>query len=250
MSDRGVCPQGTGPSLAGLTAALLVGGLGTRLRAAVSDRPKVLAPVRGRPFLAYLLDQVAACGVTRAVLCTGYRGEQVREAFGDSYGTLALVYSQEPEPRGTAGALAFARPYLDGERVLVMNGDSYCAADFDALGRRHAAGAAAATIVLAHVEDTSRYGSMQVDAEDRVLRFQEKGGTSGPGWINAGIYLLARAFLAAIPPDGAVSIERDLFPRFLGRGLRGMRTGGRFIDIGTPASYAAAETFFAELEHT
>src|SRR5437899_2628493 len=109
-----------------LSAAILVGGLGTRLRGIVADRPKVLAEVRGRPFLAYLLDQLVASGFQDVVLCTGYRSEQVKEVFGDGYGPLRIVYSEETVPLGTAGALRLALPLLQSETILVMNGDSFC----------------------------------------------------------------------------------------------------------------------------
>src|SRR5262245_56899453 len=91
-------------------AAILAGGLGTRLRSSVGDRPKVLAEVRGRPFLACLLDLLGGQGIRRVVLCTGYRGEQVEAAFGGAYGGLELHYSREPEPLGTGGALRLAVP--------------------------------------------------------------------------------------------------------------------------------------------
>ena len=110
----------------GVTAAILAGGLGTRLRSVVKDRPKVLAEIRGVPFLTYLLDQLAAAGVRDVVLCTGYMGEQVRSAFGDSYGGMCLSYSQESSPLGTAGALRLALPLFKSSSVLVMNGDSFC----------------------------------------------------------------------------------------------------------------------------
>ena len=94
--------------LASTTAVLLAGGLGTRLRSVVDDRPKVLAPVAGRPFLSYLLDQVGAAGIRRVVLCTGYLGDQIRTVFGDTYEEIDLVYSHETEPLGTGGALRLA----------------------------------------------------------------------------------------------------------------------------------------------
>ena len=113
-------------SLADLTAAILVGGFGTRLRPVVADRPKVLAEVRGRPFLAYLLDQAAAAGLKSVVLCTGYMGDRVQAVFGDTYGELHLTYSQEVVPLGTAGALHLALPLFASAPVLIMNGDSFC----------------------------------------------------------------------------------------------------------------------------
>src|SRR5262245_29284658 len=108
-----------------IPALILVGGLGARLRSALTDRPKALAPVDGRPFLAFLLGQLPAAGIRRVVLCTGYRAHQVEETFGSRYGDLALTYSREETPLGTGGALRLAVPRMDAERFLVLNGDSY-----------------------------------------------------------------------------------------------------------------------------
>jgi len=231
--------------LAAVTAAVLAGGLGTRLRSMVTDRPKVLAEIRGQPFLAYLLDQVAAAGVRYVVLCTGYLGEQVRAAFGDSYDSLRLVYSQEPSPLGTAGALRLALPLFKSETVLVMNGDSFCQANLRAFWAWHCARGADATLLLTRMPDTERYGRVHVDANGLVLGFDEKGGNSGPGWVNAGIYLLNHHLLLTIPANRAVSLEREMFPAWIGRGLYGYRSEGRFLDIGTPEAYNTAEQFFA-----
>ncbi len=231
--------------LADLTAAILVGGSGTRLRAVVADRPKALVPVRGRPFLAYLLDQVVATGIRQVVLCTGYLGEQVRAEFGTVYRSLNLVHSHESTPLGTAGALRRALPLLQSDSVLVLNGDSFCQADLNEFWifcQSHATGAA---LLLTRVADMQRYGQVEVDYSGRVLRFNEKGKASGRGWINAGIYLLAAPFIQMIPASGTVSLEHEMFPAWLDRGLFGYRGGGRFIDIGVPESYAAADAFFA-----
>src|SRR5687768_5619957 len=116
-------------NLSHLTAVILAGGLGTRLRSVISDRPKVLARVLDRPFLTYLLDQLAAAGLNYVILCTGYLGEQVKAEFGTSYSSLRLAYSQEMVPLGTAGALQLALSLIPSETVLVLNGDSFCEVD-------------------------------------------------------------------------------------------------------------------------
>jgi NDP-sugar pyrophosphorylase family protein len=231
--------------LAGVTAAILAGGLGTRLRSVMADRPKVLAEIRGRPFLAYLLDILAGAGVRYVVLCTGYLGGQVRSGFGDSYGSLRLVYSQESSPLGTAGALRLALPLFKSDPVLVMNGDSFCETNLRAFWAWHCARGAEATLLLTQIPDTKRYGRVQVDADGFVLSFDEKDDTCGPGWINAGIYLLNHRLLLRIPTNSAVSLEQEVFPAWIGRGLYGYRSEGRFLDIGTPEAYAVAERFFA-----
>lgn len=228
-----------------ITGAILAGGLGTRLRAVVSDRPKVLAMVRGKPFLAYLLDQLMEGGVRDVVLLTGYRGEQIRDVFGRRFRSIRLEYSQEETPLGTAGAIRLALPKIATDTVLMMNGDSYCAADmcrFQAFHRQHSADA---SLMLTHVPDTSRFGKVETGPDGRVLRFLEKQDAGGDGWINAGLYLLRRELIEEVPAGQAVSIEREMFPAWSRAGkLFGHPAGGSFLDIGTPESYVAAEEFF------
>lgn len=239
-------------SLANVTAAILAGGSGTRLRPVVPDRPKVLAEINGRPFLVYLLDQLIEAGVRDVVLCTGYLGEQVRVMFGDSFGSLRLVYSHEFSPLGTAGALRLALPLFKpglsesnvSDSVLVMNGDSFCEADLRAFWAWHQARAGNATLLLTEVHDTQFYGRVQLNEDGLVLGFDEKG-EAGAGWVNAGVYLITRRFLLTIPSAGPVSLERKMFPSWIGQGLYGYRNQGCFLDIGTPESYSMAEHFFA-----
>lgn len=227
------------------SAAILAGGLGTRLRSVVADRPKVLAPVGGRPFLTRLLDQLARSAVRKVVLLTGHRAEQVRAAFGEGYGGLELVYSDEPQPLGTGGALRHALAQLDGPTLLLLNGDSYCDIDLDEFQQFHQEQRAGVSLALVRVADASRYGRVECDAEGRVVRFEEKRPGATPGWINAGVYLIERRLLEDVPSGRPLSLERDLLPPWTAQGIvRGFRCPGRFLDIGTPESYAAAEEFF------
>lgn len=232
-------------SLANVTAAILAGGLGTRLRPVLTDRPKALAEVRGRPFLTYLLDQLADAGITRGVLCTGHLGDQVQAQFGDAYRTLALKYSPEPAPLGTAGALRLALPLIDSSVVLALNGDSFCDANLNLFWDWHCRRAARASLLLIRVPDSGRYGQVQVQANDVISGFKEKQDRGEPGWINAGLYLMDRQLLADIPSGRAVSLEHEIFPGWVGRGLYGYQSEGRFLDIGTPEAYAEAQKFFA-----
>jgi histidinol-phosphate phosphatase family protein len=231
-------------ALSETTAVVLAGGLGTRLRQVVGDRPKGLAQIAGRPFLMFLLDQLDAAGVQSAVICTGYLGSQMQETLGRQYGNLRLTYSQEPSPLGTGGAVRLALPLLTSDPVLVLNGDSYCQADLPALADWHRRHRAEATVLLTRVPNVARYGRVTVDEHNAVVAFEEKGAAVGPGAINAGIYLLSRRFMESIPAAGPASLEREVFPAWIGRGLFGCPAGGRFLDIGTPESYAAAEEFF------
>ena len=232
--------------LSDLTAVILAGGLGTRLRSVIPDRPKVLAPVHGRPFLKYLLDQLAAVRILRVVLCTGYLGGQVRDELGDHYGSLRLFYSQEPDPLGTAGALRLALAQLRSDPVLVMNGDSYCEVDLRAFWNWHVAHGAQATLLLIQQDRTQRFGRVQIGEDGLVETFREKDDGSGPGWISGGIYLIRPHLLRAIPEGKEVSLEKEIFPSWIGQGLYGYCGQGRFLDIGMPESYAATTQFFAE----
>lgn len=227
-----------------VTAAILAGGLGTRLRSIVKDRPKALAEIRGRPFLAYLLDQLAAAGVLDVVICTGYLGEQVREAFGDSYADMRLAYSQESSQLGTAGALRLALPLFKSDSVLVMNGDSYCNVEVCPFRDWHFQREAEASIVLVEARDVARFGSVEVDSSGKVIGFQEKNMANRAGWVNAGVYLIASSLIQTIPAAGAVSLERTMFPSWIEQGLYGYRSAGKFLDIGTPEHFVQAERFF------
>jgi NDP-sugar pyrophosphorylase family protein len=228
-----------------LTAAILAGGLGTRLRPVVSDRPKVLAHVAGKPFLSFLLDQISNQGFKLAVLCTGYLGDQVSDLFGERYGNLRLLYSQEPRPLGTAGALRLALPMLESDSVLVLNGDSYCEADLTAFWDFHCAKKAEATLLSVRVSDARRYGRVRIDPTGLVTHFEEKDERAAPGWINAGIYLIKRRLVRTFRENEVLSLERSIFPHWIGKKFYACRSQGSFLDIGIPADYGRAEMFFA-----
>ena len=230
-------------------ALILAGGLGTRLEGVVSSIPKVLAPVRGRPFLSYLLHQLQAAGVREVVLCTGYRADQIFETFGTRYEELSLKYSSESRPLGTAGAIRQAVGLVGAERFLVLNGDSYVHQPLEEFHRWHLARESSfpGSLLLAWTENSARFGTIELGPHAAIRSFQEKRGLSHPGWINGGVYLLRRSLLESIPPNRVVSLESDVFPGWVHLGLGGYTTLARFIDIGTPESYAEAGTVMAEI---
>jgi len=239
-----------------LTCVILAGGLGKRLSPVVSDVPKPMASVAGRPFLEYLLAQVREAGCADVVLCVGYKAHVIENYFGDGgkY-SVEIRYSREQELLGTAGALALARPLISSEPFLVLNGDSYCPVDLQALLTQHQARGAMATIVATQVEDASRYGSMVLNDNDAIIRFCEKGqavraGVKPPhitAYVNAGIYVLNQAILDLAPRGKYCSIEYEVFPALVGRGLYAFRQPGPFIDIGTPDSFRIAQTVLPKL---
>ncbi len=227
-------------------AIILVGGKGTRLQPVVKDRPKPMAEVLGRPFLEWLLMGLRAQGTSRVVLATGYKAEVIQHHFtGPLPLGLDLVFSQESEPLGTGGALRNAMGQLSTDRVLVLNGDSICPFDLPAMMEAHLRAGALATLWLVPMEDCGRYGSVEIDGEDRVNAFSEKSSLPRSGLINAGIYLLEKRLLQAIPAGQATSLEREIFPSLIGRGLHAVVGRGPFLDIGTPESYATADLFLA-----
>jgi NDP-sugar pyrophosphorylase family protein len=227
-----------------IDAIILAGGMGTRLREVVADRPKVLATVKARPFLTRLLDQLAAAQIESVVLSTGYRADQIESVIGGTYGGMSIHYSREQEPLGTAGGLRLALTKTASDPVFALNGDSFCAVDLKQFYEFHCTRKARATILVTHVEEASRFGRVQMDNEGAVRNFEEKGGATSPGWVNAGIYCLARSVVEDLPAGKALSIERDVFPGLIGLGLWAFRGGGAFIDIGTPQSYGEAQNFF------
>src|SRR5579884_2704048 len=190
-----------------ISAAILAGGLGSRLRSVLADRPKVLAPVGGRPYLTYLLDRLAGAVFAEVVLLTGFRADLVWDALGDHYAGLRLIHSPEPQPLGTAGALRHALPFLTAPTILLLNGDSYCNADLRRFCRSHRQRRADVSLVVSRTTDTARFGKVRLGPEGCIIGFEEKNAAGGPGWINAGIYLLQRKLITAIEPDKPLSLE-------------------------------------------
>ena len=225
-------------------AIILAGGFGTRLRGVVDDVPKPLAPVAGRPFLAWLLDRLATGGMRRCILATGYLSDVIEQRIGARWQGMEIAYSVEPEPLGTGGAIRLAATRLQGDAAHVLNGDTWLEYDPVALEDTARAAGASMTIALARVDDVARYGAVDID-NGRVTGFREKG-ESGPGWINAGCYFLGADALAALPARDAFSFEQDVLqPRVQARAVAAFTATAGFIDIGVPEDYARAQLQFA-----
>jgi D-glycero-alpha-D-manno-heptose 1-phosphate guanylyltransferase len=231
-------------SLADVTATILAGGLGTRLRSVTGCTPKVLAPVGGVPFLSHLIEQLSRANITNAVLLVGYGANQVRKTLGDRLSGVNLTYSIETEQLGTGGAVRFALPNIRGKTILLFNGDSYCDLDLRSFLKFHHGHGRKASMTLAWVEDASRFGRVGLGFGDHITHFGEKETIPSSGWINAGIYLVERELLEVLPCSSNISLERDLLPSWVAcQDVFGFR-GGEFIDIGVPESYAKADEFF------
>jgi mannose-1-phosphate guanylyltransferase len=241
-ASRGAAESARATCLQTLDIFVLAGGLGSRLQSVLGDLPKLLAPIGTRPYLAYLLEWLRCFGARRIVFGLGYKAEAVSRYLHDNpHPDLMLETIVEPQPRGTAGAIRFARARLGTDPVLVLNGDSYVDADLCGFLERHRAAGKRATILCADVDDAGRYGRILLDGNGCIREFVEK----DPAFrerstVNAGIYLLSAALLDDIAAGGASSLERDVFERLPPGSLAAFAGGSDFIDIGTPASLAEA----------
>lgn len=222
---------------------ILAGGLGTRLRSVVSDVPKSLAPVAGKPFLWWLLRMLQRQGVQEAHLCTGYKAGMIHDTFGSHFGEMRLYYSIEDEPLGTGGAVMNALRGIDAEEFFVLNGDTLaCVQLQDLLTTSGQKPQADALLCGVEVADAQRYGTLQFDPELRVHAFLEKG-RQGSGVINGGVYLLKRSVLAGFTLPKIFSIERDFFQSHMADlQLYVGAIASEFIDIGVPEDYVLAQT--------
>ncbi|MHA1380643.1 MAG: nucleotidyltransferase family protein [Candidatus Helarchaeota archaeon] len=219
-----------------LKSLILAGGFGRRLRTTLKKFPKSMAPVGKKPFLEYLIMQLIKYKIQDVVLCIGYLGKQIKEYFGDgSRWGIRILYSEEKKALGTGGAIKLASRFIENETFLVMNGDSFLDSDLNAMIAFHNNHRALATIAVVQVEDTSRFGKVEINRRGEIERFVEKN-TSGPGIINGGIYVFNHKMLERIP-DAPVSLENEVLPHLINQGLFGMLVKGLFIDIGVPKDY-------------
>lgn len=227
-----------------MEAIVLAGGFGTRLRHIVSDVPKPMAPVCGKPFLRYILDDLAGKGVSRVILAVGYKKECIEDYFGGSYAGMELVYSPEDTPLLTGGAIKRAMGLCREESVFVINGDTFFDVDLSAMARAHASTGARLTIATKHLRSFDRYGAVETDETGRILAFREKC-FRAEGDINGGVYLTEKADILAIPEE-TFSFENDFMERRVGEGIMyAFPSAGYFIDIGIPEDYARAQEDFS-----
>jgi len=224
-----------------MQALILAGGEGTRLRPLTYTAPKPVLPLAGRPHIAYVIDWLVGHGVDDVIISCGFLAEGMRRALAELELGVKIRYAEEPDARGTAGAIRFAEDML-ADRFLVLNGDVLCDLDLTALISQQERTGARATIALYPVEDPTGYGLVHRSDDGEITEFLEKPTPDqiDTDEINAGAYLLERSVLDRIPPDTAVSIEREVFPELIGDGLYGIRLDGYWIDIGTPDRFLEA----------
>ena len=220
---------------------VLCGGLGTRLQSVIHDRPKPMVQINGRPFLDLVVDRVVSQGFRRVIFCTGHHGEWIAQHFMGR-NDIEAVISHEQQARGTAGALRACRQQVRTSTIVVLNGDSICLVDLPHLLMEHDRRRAAVTVAVVQTDGRRDGGGIAIDTCGRITSFQEK--TEGP-YLSAGIYALDTAFLEHIPDGIPVSLEIDIFPAHVGRGMFAHVTDAPLHDIGTPARLEAFRKYMA-----
>jgi D-glycero-alpha-D-manno-heptose 1-phosphate guanylyltransferase len=225
---------------------ILAGGFGTRLKSVVSDVPKPMAPVAGRPFLAYLLDYWIGQGIKHFVISTGHLASVIESHFGNAYRTARITYVHEQSPLGTGGALRLALNSVTwaNELALVVNGDTWFPVQLQQLHADAVHQGTPITLSLKRLEKNDRYGGVAISTEGKITAFGEK--ATGGSYINAGCYLLnvsaIKKALACISTN--FSLENDFLGPFASKGFVGSSIQDQpFLDIGIPADYHRAAVF-------
>ena len=233
----------TKTNMINIDVLILCGGQGRRLHKVISDRPKPMAEINGRPFLDILISYVSSFGLKRFILCTGYMVDYIDQYFSSKNDSIEFVFSKEETPLGTGGAVKNAERFIKTSPFFVMNGDSFCSVDLIRFLNFHKSKDALLSMVVTKAKSSGDFGSLVLDNSEKIVRFKEKV-RKDRALINAGIYLFEKDVLFSIPRDVAYSLEHDFFPKLAGQKFYGYTTTARLIDIGTPERYEEAKRFF------
>jgi NDP-sugar pyrophosphorylase family protein len=228
-----------------LDSIILAGGLGTRLKKAIPNLPKSLAPVNGKPFLDLILSVLNnwKC-IEKVIIAVGYMADKIVERYGDtSEYSFKILFSVEEELLGTGGAIKKALQYAETDNILVLNGDSYVDINLCDLVKKHLQTNMLMTIVLREVKNANRYGRVKLNSDDRVIFFEEKNPKPSRGYINAGIYLIKKELFDNVKDNKVISLEKELLPVFVEKGAYGYISRGKFIDIGVPEAYKMVDKY-------
>lgn len=219
-----------------MKAIILAGGFGERLKKIIKGIPKPMAPIDGKPFLEYLIMQLARQEINEIIISIGYKGEVIKEYFGNGKKRdVQITYSEEDEPLDTGGALKKAAELINDDYFIVMNGDSFLNTNFWEIISYCKTKKAIATIGLVYLNNTNRYGKVEINKRGEIIGFFEKK-TCRNGFINSGIYIFNHRILNFIP-NGKHSLESEVFPSLINKRLFGKEVNGFFIDIGIPQDY-------------
>lgn len=223
------------------TAIILAGGLGTRLQSVIQDIPKPMAPVRGKPFVEYVVNYLKIYGIEKIIFSIGYRGEVIQDYFGKEFNSIKIEYSVEETPLGTGGGIFQAAQMCDDEPFLVLNGDTLFDIDLFQFSYLYEISEADMIIGLKAMENFDRYGIVQLADDERVIGFKEKEFRK-EGLINGGVYIFSKKIFDIANFPDRFSFEKDFMEKYLNEiQMFGYEMDGYFIDIGIPEDYAKAE---------
>jgi len=233
------------------TAIILAGGFGTRLQTVVSDLPKPMAPVNGEPFLNYQLNYLKHFGIKKVILSVGYLAEKIQTYYNSNFNGIGIEYVVETHPLGTGGGIRLGLESCIDEYALILNGDSFFDVDIHEFFKLHINEASFFSLALRKVKDSSRYGTIETDDNDRIISFKEKTNTTKEGRINGGVYILnKKLYLNNSPVGNNFSIEKDFFEKQLDKlNIKGFEFNGYFIDIGIPEDYTKAQHDLKEFKY-
>jgi len=225
-------------------AIILAGGLGTRLRPVISDLPKPMAPVNGKPFLHNIFQYLVRQQINEVVLSVGYKNEVIQNFFGDNYAGIAIKYSVEIEPLGTGGGIKQAFELVN-DFAFVINGDTFFDVELAALKEFYGHSNCDMALSLKQLQNFDRYGTVKLDKEQRIQEFTEKQLMS-EGLINGGVYYLSKKLFDKVEVSNKFSLEKDVLEKYVHTlKFYGKTFGGYFIDIGIPEDYQKAQHDFA-----
>ena len=228
-----------------LDVIILAGGLGTRLASVVSDVPKPMAPVAGKPFLDHILCKLPLGNISKIILAVGHKYEKIEAYYGSEYRDIPLHYSIELEPLGTGGAIGQSLESVTENNVLIINGDTFFDINIEELWQHHSASSKLLTLALKQIDKPDRYGTVLLES-DTIVRFQEKQEGIKSGLINGGVYLAKKELGESLPTEDKYSFESEVLEKEVHKGtIGGYISDGLFIDIGIPTDYERAQHIFA-----
>ncbi|MDZ4707374.1 MAG: nucleotidyltransferase family protein [Saprospiraceae bacterium] len=226
-----------------MIAIILAGGLGTRLHSVTRDMiPKVMAEVKGKPFIHWQLHYLKNQGIHKIIMAVHHHADQVRAYVGDKFAGLEVLYSFESIPLGTGGAARLALNQADSGQVWIMNGDTWFPVNLQAMLSNHRQSGNDITLALKKLFDFDRYGSVTIGKNCRITAFKEKQPIL-EGYINGGIYLIETEVLKSFQSGTRFSLEHDLFEQKVGQlKIGGFKSRSRFIDMGIPTDFEQIQT--------